>query len=99
MEIEELREFQKKIFDLADKQIIEWGVETNEAGDRANSYLYCNETICPECGYRVPLAPSWIIGKGTKTVAILKENDDKGFDIDIVSDASKACLLYTSRCV
>ncbi len=89
-EIEELREFQKKIFDLADKQIIEWGVETNEAGDRANSYLYCNETICPECGYRVPLAPSWIIGKGTKTVAILKENDDKGFDIDIVSDASKA---------
>ncbi|NLU09542.1 MAG: DUF1156 domain-containing protein [Tepidanaerobacter acetatoxydans] len=87
--IEELRGFQKKIFDLADKQIIKWGIETNEDGDRANSYLYCNETICPECGYRVPLAPSWIIGKGTKTVAILKENDNKGFDIDIVSDASK----------
>lgn len=87
--IEELREFQKKIFDLADKQIKEWGIETNEVGDRANSYLYCNETICLECGYSVPLAPSWIIGKGTKTVAILKENADKGFEIDIISDASK----------
>jgi putative DNA methylase len=88
-EIEELRGFQKKIFDLADKQIKEWGIETNEDGDRANSYLYCNETICPECGCKVPLAPSWIIGKGTKTVAILKESDDNGFDIDIISDASK----------
>jgi putative DNA methylase len=89
VKIEELRQFQKKIFALADKQIMEWGIETNEAGDRANSYLYCNEIICPECGYRVPLAPSWIIGKGTKTVAILKDNNDKGFDIDIISDASK----------
>lgn len=88
-EIEKLREFQEKIFNLADKQITEWGIEHNEQGHRANSYLYCNETICPECGYKVPLAPSWIIGKGTKTVAILKENDNKGFDIEIISDASK----------
>lgn len=86
--IEELREFKKIIFDLADKQIMEWGIETNEDGDRANSYLYCNETICPECDYMVPLAPSWIIGKGTKTVAILKENAHKGFDINIISGAS-----------
>lgn len=88
--VKELKEFQKKIFDLADKQIEEWGIETNEDGDRANAYLYCNETICPECGCRVPLAPSWIIGKSTKTVAILKENNNKGFNIDIISDASKA---------
>ncbi|MBP8699883.1 MAG: DUF1156 domain-containing protein, partial [Syntrophorhabdaceae bacterium] len=89
-EIAKLREFQKIIYDLADKQILEWGIETNEKGDRANAYLYCNETICPDCGYKVPLAPSWIIGKGTKTVAILKENNSKGFDIDIISNASKA---------
>ncbi len=88
-EREELRRFQKRVFDLADKQVIEWGIETNEGGDRANAYLYCNETICPECGYKVPLAPSWIIGKSTKTVAVLKENDDRGFDIDIISNASR----------
>jgi putative DNA methylase len=87
-EIEKLKEFQEKIFNLADKQITEWGIEHNEQGHRANSYLYCHETICPECGYKVPLAPSWIIGKGTKTVALLKENKKMGFDIDIVSNAS-----------
>lgn len=96
-EIEELRQFQNKIFILADKQILEWGIETNEAGDRANSYLYCNETICPECGCRVPLAPSWIIGRGTKTVAILKENADKGFNIDIISNASKDEIKFAEE--
>ncbi|MGI5892884.1 MAG: anti-phage-associated DUF1156 domain-containing protein, partial [Bacillota bacterium] len=95
--VKELKEFQKKIFDLADKQIEEWGIETNEDGDRANAYLYCNETICPECGYRVPLAPSWIIGKSTKTVAILKENNNKGFNIDIISDASKAEIKLAEK--
>ncbi|HHW57332.1 MAG TPA: DUF1156 domain-containing protein [Clostridia bacterium] len=88
-EIESLKKFQEKIFELADKQITEWGIEHNEQDHRANAYLYCNETICPECGWRVPLAPSWIIGKGTKTVAILKENPEtKSFDIEIKSNAT-----------
>ncbi|MGJ8455702.1 anti-phage-associated DUF1156 domain-containing protein [Pseudothermotoga sp. U03pept] len=88
-EIESLKKFQEKIFELADEQITEWGIEHNEQGHRANAYLYCNETICPECGWRVPLAPSWIIGKGTKTIAILKENHEtKSFDIEIKSNAT-----------
>ncbi|ANW99108.1 DNA methylase [Thermoclostridium stercorarium subsp. thermolacticum DSM 2910] len=90
-EIRELRKFQEKIFKLADEQITEWGIEHNEEGHRANAYLYCNEAVCPVCGFRVPLAPSWIIGKGTRTVAILKENPGKkGFDIEIKSNATKA---------
>jgi adenine-specific DNA methylase len=90
-EIQSLREFQEKIFKLADEQVTKWGIEHNEKGHRANAYLYCNEAVCPECGFRVPLAPSWIIGKGTKTVAILKENTDKKcFDIEIKSNATKA---------
>lgn len=88
-EVEELRKFQEKVYTEVDKQIIEWGIEHNQQGHRADSYLYCMETICPECGYKVPLAPSWIIGKGTKTVAILKDNKEDGFNIDIVQDASK----------
>ncbi|MBC7074496.1 MAG: DUF1156 domain-containing protein [Syntrophomonadaceae bacterium] len=88
-EIKELKGFQEKIFNLADKQITEWGIEHNEQGHRANSYLYCHETICPECGYKIPLASSWIIGVRTKTVALLKENNDKGYDIEIISNASK----------
>jgi putative DNA methylase len=88
-EVEKLREFQEKVYKEVDKQVIEWKIEHNEKGHRSDSYLYCNETICPECGYKVPLAPSWVIGKGTKTVAILKDNGIDGFDIDIVQDATK----------
>ncbi len=82
-EVEYLKDFQKKVYDKVDKQIQEWGIETNEDGDRAISYLYCNEAKCPECGYNVPLSPSWVIGKGTKTIAVLKDNGNKGYDIEI----------------
>lgn len=88
-DIEKLRMFQQEVYDSVDKQITEWKIEHNEEGHRADSYLYCNETKCPECGYKVPLAPTWIIGKGTKTVAILKDNGVDGFEIDIIQGASK----------
>lgn len=86
-EIKKLEDFRQKVYDEADRQIIEWGIETNEKGDRADSYIYCTETDCPECGFIIPLAPSWIIGKGTKTIAILKEADGR-YDIEIKSNAS-----------
>ncbi|MDU1201795.1 MAG: anti-phage-associated DUF1156 domain-containing protein [Clostridiales bacterium] len=82
-EIDKLREFQQKVYDEVDRQIQEWGIETNEEGDRAISYLYCNEAICPECGYLVPLSPTWVVGKGTKTIAVLKDNGKNGYDIEI----------------
>lgn len=88
-EILKLREFQEKVYNMVDEQITAWGIEHNEEGHRADSYLYCNEVICPECGYKVPLAPSWIIGRGTNTVAILKDNGSDGFDIEVIQDASK----------
>lgn len=89
-EIEQLREFQEKVYKQVDKQITNWGIEHNEEGDRANAYLYCVESTCPECDWKVPLAPSWIIGKGTKTIAILKESPEhKRFDIEIQSSVSK----------
>lgn len=87
--IDELKAFQKRVFELADKQITEWGIEHNLKGHRANAYLYCAETVCPECGWKVPLAPSWVIGKKTRTIAVLKENDEnKSFDIEIKMNAS-----------
>lgn len=82
-EIDKLREFQQKVYDEVDRQIQEWGIETNEEGDRAISYLYCNEAVCPECGYLVPLSPTWVVGKGTKTIAVLKDNGNNGYDIEI----------------
>ena len=82
-EIEKLKNFQQKVYDKVDKQIQEWGIETNEEGDRAVSYLYCSEADCPECGYTVPLSPNWIIDKKLRVIAVLNDDGCKGFDIEI----------------
>ncbi|MFY9483089.1 MAG: hypothetical protein WAP41_05230, partial [Tissierellaceae bacterium] len=88
-EIAELKEFQERVYSEVDRIITDLKIEHNENGDRSISYIYCMETICPECGWKVPLAPSWVIGRGTKTIAILEDNGIDGFDIDIKSNVSK----------
>jgi len=91
--IEELKVFQKRVYDLADKQITEWGIEHNSKGHRAKAFIYLNEVICPDCGWRIPLSPTWVISQKRKTVAKLKENPaSKSFDIDIVSNVSSKDL-------
>jgi len=84
-----VKAFQNRIFKYVDDKILDLKIESNEEGHRADSYLYCNEVLCPECGYKVPLAPSWIIGKGTKTVALLEDNGIDGFKINILQGANK----------
>ncbi|MCE5223352.1 DUF1156 domain-containing protein [bacterium] len=87
-EAKELERFQKEVFNEADSIITEWGIEHNEEDMRGNSYLYCNEVKCPECGWKIPLAPSWVIGTKTKTVALLHPNENNGFDIEIKMNAT-----------
>lgn len=86
-EVIEMKSFQEKIFNSVNAEMSKLGIEHNENGDRALSYLYCVEAKCPECGIKVPLAPSWLIGKGTKTVAILSKNGNR-YDISIKMGAS-----------
>lgn len=87
--IKELEHFQKRVYDLADKQITQWGIEHNSKGHRAKAYIYLNEVVCPDCGWRIPLSPTWVISQKKKTVAKLRENPtSKCFDIDIVSSVS-----------
>jgi len=89
--IKQVYETQKEIYEAVDKQISEWGVEHNEQGWRVDAYLYCVEVVCPECGWKVPLAPSWIIGKKTNTIAVLVPNEEQNsFEIIIKSGASSA---------
>lgn len=79
-----VREAQKRAHRVVDQQITEWGIEHNEKGWRADAYLYCVEVRCPETGMMVPLAPSWVIGERTRTIARLepKAAGDR-FDIHI----------------
>jgi adenine-specific DNA methylase len=93
---------QREVYDAVDRQIRKWGIEHNEQGWRADAYLYCAEVTCPECGWRAPLAPSWVIGEKTKTIAVLTEDlAGQRFDIAIKSGASddemRAARLGTAR--
>ena len=63
---------QAEVFAAVDRQVTEWRIEHNDVGWRADAFLYCTETVCPACGWRVPLAPSWVIGEKTQTVALLR---------------------------
>jgi adenine-specific DNA methylase len=86
---EQVRGAQRQVYDAVDRQITAWGIEHNDQGWRADAYLYCVETDCPECGVSVPMAPSWVIGERTRTVAKLRlDSVRRGYDIDIVEGAS-----------
>ena len=88
-----VRQAQERIFAAVDRQITEWGIEHNDVGWRADAYLYCTETDCPECGWRVPLAPSWVVGEKPRTIArLLPIPDEKRFAIEIRSGVGRDAL-------
>ena len=68
---EQVRAAQADVFGAVDRQVTAWRIEHDDAGWRADAFLYCTETTCPECGWSVPLAPSWVVGQKTRTVAQL----------------------------
>ncbi|PYG00796.1 putative DNA methylase [Thioalkalivibrio sp. ALE21] len=87
----EIERTQQEVADAVDAEITELGIEHNEHGDRAKAYLYCLETKCPETGWMVPMAPSWVISKDRKVVAkLVPNNQQKRFDLEVVTGASKA---------
>lgn len=90
---EQVRKAQQRVYEDVDRQITEWGVEHSENGDRTDAYLYCTETRCPECGWSVPLAPSWVIGEKTLTLACLVPDETaKRFAIEIQQGTTRAAL-------
>lgn len=68
---EAVRKAQMEVFRAVDRQIVEWGIEHNAQGWRADAFLYCVEVTDPEAGWRVPVAPSWVIAPNSNTIARL----------------------------
>ena len=60
---EEVMRVQAEALAEADRQVTEWGIEHNTAGERADAYLYCVEVKPEGCDYFIPLAPSWLVGE------------------------------------
>src|SRR5262249_49598760 len=64
-------------------------IEHNEQGWRADAYLYCVEVRDPESGWMVPLAPSWVIGEKTQTIAkLVPDEKHRRYEIEIHEGAS-----------
>lgn len=89
---------QEQVAQAVDAEITKLGIEHDEQGNRAKAYLYCLEARCPETGWLVPVAPSWIIAKTGNVVARLSPNpEQKRFDIDIVRGASEADMRVAEK--
>lgn len=86
-----VEEAQKLVFDRVDQQILEWGIEHNSLGWRADAYLYCVEVKDPETGWDIPLAPRWVIAPNTRTIAkLVPDMKNKRFDIEIHENVTKS---------
>ena len=85
----QINQMHRDVEQAVDKKITALGIEHNTNGDRAKVYLYCLETTCPETGWAVPLAPSWVISSKRNVCAVLTPNhESKRFDIEVVTGAS-----------
>lgn len=98
----EIERSQREVAKRVDRIVTKLGIEHDSAGNRAKAYLYCLETRCPETGWMVPMAPSWVISKTHNVIARLVPSDaSKRFDIEILTDVSademKAAELGTVR--
>lgn len=81
--------FQKEIYEKINTEVEELGIEENEDRDRALSYLYCLESVCPECRWKIPLLPSLVVGiRGGVTVALKPNAMKKTFDFVICCNVS-----------
>lgn len=87
--VQSVRLAQRSVFDAVRHQVDEWGIESNERGWVADAYLYCHEVIDPSTGWRVPLAPSWIIAPKPRVCArLVPDPKRRRFGIEIVEGAS-----------
>jgi hypothetical protein len=58
--------------------------------NRAKAYLYCVEVLDDATGWRVPLAPSWVISKNyTTVVRLVPDAKHKRFDFVVETDADE----------
>jgi putative DNA methylase len=91
-EAEERREIelaQAAVAAAVDCEVTELGIEHDGNRNRAKAYLYCTEVRCPQTGWMVPLAPSWVISRTRNVIArLVPDHERRRFDIEIVSGVS-----------
>lgn len=93
----EIEQAQREVAEAVDREITRLGIEHNERGDRAKAFLYCLETRCPETGWMVPMAPSWVISKSRNVYARLVPNvEHRRFEIEVITGGSHAEMQHAT---
>ena len=86
---DELAEAQRVVVAEVDREIGRLKIEHDDDGNRAKAYLYCLEVRCPQSGWMVPLAGSWVISRNKRCVAkLVPDHQNMRFKIRIVNEAS-----------
>jgi adenine-specific DNA methylase len=93
---------QKTVATTIDSEITRLGIEHDSLGNRAKTYLYCIEVVDPQTGWRVPMAPSWVISRSKGCAAsLVPDYGRKRFDIvvreNVPAAAMKAAEVGTVR--
>lgn len=87
--IQRVQESQRRVYEAAERQLLEWELDQNESGWRIDAMLYCTEAVDPESKWVVPLAPHWVIAPTSRVVAHLVRNEDaQRYEIELIQDAS-----------
>ncbi len=70
----DIKHYQEQVAKSVRKEISDLEIDVDENGWKAKSYIYCNEVLCPESGWLVPLLPSKIISQDYKAFVQLEPN-------------------------
>ncbi|QHQ63289.1 DUF1156 domain-containing protein [Anaerocolumna sedimenticola] len=93
-----ITEFQNLLFDTVVDKIDKLEVEDNENGDIAKFYVYCNEIICPECGYKVPLLPTLVFNVDNKSIIeLIEEPETKTYNFKMLMNVSEEELKQADK--
>lgn len=77
------------------KEIDDLGVDSDGNGWTAKAYLYCNEVVCPESGWKVPLLPTKIISQDYRAVVELTPlSNERRYEINVRFVSSENDLNY-----
>ena len=95
---DEIQQAQIDVAGAVNEEITKLGIEQDEYGNRAKSYLYCLETRCPETGWMVPLSPSWVISKPRNIIArLIPDHTNKRFDFDVITGVSTSEMKIANK--
>ena len=94
----EIARAQREVATAVDREITALGIEHDAHGNRAKAYLYCLETRCPQTGWMVPMAPSWVISNNRNVIArLIPDPAAKSFRIDILTGVSEAEMAEAAK--